>query len=99
MKISVEFLGMPAMTETVGKKTAIDLSGSTVADLIGHLSGLLVRRGGPKASRFLLEEDGSLDPIIQVMVNEEGFLPRDVFGKRTLREGDQVRFLLLAGGG
>jgi len=95
MKISVEFLGLPALTEMVGKKAVIDFSGATVADLVSHL----VRRSGPKASRWLLEKDGSLDSTIQVMVNEEGFVPRDAYGEKVLRGGDKVRFLLLAGGG
>jgi sulfur carrier protein ThiS len=36
---------------------------------------------------------------IQVMINEEGFVPREDYSRRPLKEGDQVKFMLLVGGG
>ena len=40
-----------------------------------------------------------LDLAIQVMVNDEGFLDRSQYAKRSLKDGDQVKFMLLVGGG
>jgi len=36
---------------------------------------------------------------IQVMINDEGFLPRSEYSQRTLKDGDVVKFMLLVGGG
>jgi sulfur carrier protein ThiS len=33
------------------------------------------------------------------MVNDEGFLPRDQYSMRILKDGDGVKFMLLVGGG
>jgi sulfur carrier protein ThiS len=46
-----------------------------------------------------LDREGRLDGSVQVMVNEEGFVPRSRFSDLRLAEGDRVRFLLLACGG
>ena len=95
MKIQVEFLGLPALSGIIGKKTSVDLSGVTMTDLFVHL----VRQFGPEVRQSLLASDGKLDPTIQAMVNDEGFVPRDLLAQKTLQEGDTVKFLLLAGGG
>ncbi len=50
-------------------------------------------------NRILLDSDGQLDLTIQVMINDEGFLARNEYARRELREGDTVRFMLLVGGG
>ena len=71
------------------------MPGKTVSDLISFL----IKRHGPKVSQVLLDPEGNLDNTIQVMVNEAGFLPRKSLSEKTLKEGDTVRFLLLAGGG
>jgi sulfur carrier protein ThiS len=36
---------------------------------------------------------------IQVMLNDEGFVPRDELSQRTLKDGDSVKIMLLVGGG
>jgi sulfur carrier protein ThiS len=36
---------------------------------------------------------------IQVMVNDEGFVPREEYSSRPLKEGDLVKIMLLVGGG
>jgi sulfur carrier protein ThiS len=67
----------------------------TVADVITHL----VDRNGQPARKALMDQKGNLDLAIQVMVNDEGFLPRDEYTKRKLKDGDKVKFMLLVGGG
>ena len=95
MKITVESLGLPTLSAVIGRRLEVDLKGATASDLVAHL----VSRFGPKARQMLLDEEGQLDLIIQVMVNEEGFLPREELAKRELKDGDRVRLMLLAGGG
>ena len=67
----------------------------TVADIITHI----VNRHGQKARKILLDEKGELDMTIQVMINNEGFIPREGYSQRQLKEGDQVKIMLLVGGG
>lgn len=95
MKITVEFLGLPTLSGIVGKKTVLEIPGQTVMDLIAHL----IQRFGPKVGGLLLDGDGKLDLTIQVMLNDEGFIPRETLGKKRLEDGDKIKFLLLAGGG
>lgn len=67
----------------------------TVADLIA----LILKKHGQKARKILLDPEGKLDLTIQLMINEEGFVPREEYSRRSLKEGDQVKFMLLVGGG
>jgi sulfur carrier protein ThiS len=95
MKVTVEALGLPTLSAHIGRKVEVDFKGATPRDLVGHL----VARFGPQARRMLLDAEGQLDLTIQVMVNEEAFLPREELAKRELKDGDRVRLMLLAGGG
>ena len=95
MKIIVESLGLPTLSALIGRKVEMELKVGTPADLIDRL----VARFGPKARQMLLDADGCLDVTIQVMVNEEEFLPRDELATRELKDGDRIRLMLLAGGG
>lgn len=95
MKVTVESLGLPTLSGIIGKKSEIEFAGVTVAELVDHLT----RRHGLKVKQILLDGDGVLDLTIQVMVNDDGFVPREELGRRTLKQGDRVRFMLLAGGG
>lgn len=95
MKITVESLGLPTLAAVIGKKAELDVKGGTVADLVAQLVG----RFGPKARRLLLDGEGRLDPTIQVMVNDEGFISREDLPRRELKDGDRIRFMLLVGGG
>jgi sulfur carrier protein ThiS len=95
MKIIVESLGLPTLSALIGRKVEVELTAGTAADLVDRL----VARFGPKARQVLLDADGCLDLTIQVMVNEEAFLPREELAKRELKDGDRVRLILLAGGG
>lgn len=95
MKITVESLGLPTLAAVIGKKAELDVKGGTVADLVAQLAG----RFGPKTRRLLLDGEGRLDPTIQVMVNDEGFISREDLPRRELKDGDRIRFMLLVGGG
>ncbi len=95
MKIQIESLGLPTLAKLIGKTSQIELADGTVADVISHI----VDRIGQPARKILLDQTGQLDLAIQVMVNNEGFLPRDEYSKRILKDGDSVKFMLLVGGG
>ena len=95
MKIHVESLGLPTLSELIGKKAEIEWSGETIEDLVKFI----VNKHGQKARKILLDNTGKLDLTIQVMVNEEGYVQRDEFSQRSLKEGDRVKCLLLVGGG
>ena len=66
-----------------------------MADLISQV----VERGGGKARKILLDSRGELDMTIQVMLNDDGFVPRDELGQQKLKDGDRVKIMLLVGGG
>ena len=95
MKIQVESLGLPSLSKLIGKKAELEMNEGTVADLIAKV----VNRGGNKARKILLDSSGELDMTIQVMINDEGFVPRDELAQRALKDGDRVKIMLLVGGG
>jgi len=95
MKIQIESLGLPTLSKLIGKSTQVEMANGTVADVISHI----VDQIGRPARKILLDQKGRLDISIQVMVNDEGFLPRDDYDKRNLKDGDTVKLMLLVGGG
>ena len=95
MRVTVESLGLPTLSALIGRRLEVDFRGTTPRDLVQQL----VARFGQPARRILLDAEGDLDLTIQVMVNEEGFLPREELATRVLAAGDRVRLMLLAGGG
>ena len=95
MKIQIESLGLPTLSKLIGKKSLLEMTDGTLSDLVAYI----VDRKGPQAGNILLDQEGQLDMAIQVMVNNEGFLPRDEYSKRILKDGDLVKFMLLVGGG
>jgi hypothetical protein len=95
VKITVESLGLPTLSAVIGKKADLDFKGETVSDFVDQLIG----RFGAKDREILLDGEGQLDLTIQVMVNEGGFLAREDLPKHWLKDGDRIRFVLLADGG
>ena len=95
MKIQVESLGLPSLSKLIGKKTVVEIPDGTVADLIAHI----VSQSGKEARKILLDHTGELDLTIQVMLNDEGFVPRNELSQRILKDGDSVKIMLLVGGG
>jgi hypothetical protein len=73
LKIQVEALGLPTLSRLIGKKTEWQMAEGTVADLISQI----VSRTGQQARKILLDQTGELDMTIQVMLNDEGFVPMD----------------------
>ena len=95
MKIQIESIGLPTLAKLIGKKSQLEMADGTLADLVARI----VDRHRRQAGRILLDQDGQLDMAIQVMINDEGFLPRSEYSQRILKDGDSVKFMLLVGGG
>lgn len=95
MKIQIESIGLPTLAKLIGKTSQVEMTDGTVADMVSHI----VNRLGPPARKILLDQTGNLDLAIQVMLNDEGFLPRSEYSQRNLKDGDSVKFMLLVGGG
>ena len=95
MKIQIESLGLQTLSKLIGKTSQLEMADGTVADLVAHI----VDRHGRQARKILLDQTGQLDLAIQVMVNDERFLPRSEYSQRFLKDEDAVKFMLLVGGG
>lgn len=95
MKIQVEFIGLPTVSKLIGSKTiSVDFADKTIDELIKHIT----KRYGKKVRDFLLDETGNLDLTFQVLLNgSEWISSKDI--NRPLNEGDNVRIIMLAGGG
>ena len=95
MRIKLHLMALPALVKAMGgKKLEVDLPGETVADLLDHL----VKRYGRAAEEALLDEEGRLDAIIQILINETEWVVHDELDV-PLKEGDSVILMLLVAGG
>ena len=95
MRINLRLMALPALVKAMGgKKVQVDFPGETVADLLDHI----VKEYGRAAREALLDEDGKLDTIIQILINEKEWV---VHGELDvpLKEGDEVIFMLIVAGG
>ena len=95
MKINVEFLGLPMVSDVVGKKKLeLDISGMTVKDVIEEL----INRYGKKVRDAFYDAQGNFDLMIQIALNGKSFIPADKHNT-PLKEGDNLIFMLLLAGG
>lgn len=95
MKVSVEFLSLPVITQSLGKKKIeIDLKGSLFSELISELS----RRIKP-FKETALDTNGRVSREIQVYINGEAGTRRDHIDKRSIKDGDIVTFAFVISGG
>jgi molybdopterin synthase sulfur carrier subunit len=86
---------LPALPEVIGgKELEIEFDGESVNDLIEYL----VARYGRKAKQALFDEQGQLDPVVQILLNGEEWITHDRLD-RTLHDGDQVVLMLMLAGG
>ena len=95
MKINLRLMALPALVKAMGgKKVQVDFAGETVADLLDYI----VKQYGRSAKKALLDEEGELDHIIQILVNEKQWV---VHGQLDvpLKEGDDVILMLIVAGG
>jgi MoaD family protein len=94
VKVHVKVL-LPVLPEAMGRKEVeVEFAGHTVNDLIEHL----VAQYGRKAKQALFDERGQLDPVVQILLNGEEWVTHDRLD-RTLKDGDQLMFMLMLAGG
>ncbi len=95
MKIHVEFLGFPTVSDVIGKKKIeMDVPGDTVKNVIDELIG----RYGKKVARAFYDEKGNLDVTLQMTLNGETLISADPL-RATLKDGDTLTLMLLLAGG
>jgi molybdopterin converting factor small subunit len=95
MKINLEFLGLPIVSDVVGKKKLeLNVSGTTVRDVIDEL----INRYGNKIRDSFYDTQGNFDLMIQIALNGKSFIPPDEHNI-SLNEGDTLIFMLLLAGG
>ena len=95
MKVKIEIVGVPMLSDVVGKKKfELNIQGKTVRDLIEEL----IRKYGAKIRKVLYSEMGTFDPMIQIALNGEKWIPADRHDT-TLNEGDTLIFMILLAGG
>jgi len=95
MKVRIEIVGVPMLSDIIGmKKFELDVPGKTVKDLLEELT----RKYGVKVRKVLYDEKGAFDPMIQIAVNGEKWIPADRHDT-TLSDGDTLIFMILLAGG
>ena len=95
MQINVEFLGLPMVSDLVGRKRLeVDIQGETVNDVIDEL----IKRYGKTMREAFYDVEGNFDTAMQITLNGKSFIFAD---KRDthLKEGDNLIFMLLLAGG
>ncbi len=95
MKIDVEFLGLPMISDVIGKKKLqLEISGGTVKDIIDEL----IKRYGKKVRDALYDQEGNFDLMIQIALNGQSFISADKHDT-PLKDGDHLIFMMLLAGG
>ena len=94
MKVNLKVF-LPALPEALGRKELeVEFAGQTVNDLIEHL----VARYGRQAKQALLTRQGTLDPVVQVLLNGEEWVTHDRLDT-VLHDGDDVALMMMMAGG
>jgi MoaD family protein len=94
MKVHLK-LFLPVLPEAIGRKELdVEFAGETVNDLIEYL----VAQYGRKARQALYDKKGQLDPVIQILLNGEHWVPHDRLDT-VLQDGDDLMLMLLLAGG
>ncbi len=94
MRVNLK-LFLPALPEVIGRKELeVEFAGETVDDLIEYL----LARYGRKARQALCDEQGRLDPVIQVLLNGKEWVTHDRLDT-VLQDGDNVLFMMMMAGG
>jgi len=97
VKIKIEVLGLPALSEAIGKREIeLDITGRPVT--VQRVIDQMIQEFGSSAERVLRDDDGRLDPTMQIALNGKKFITRDGLDT-VLRAGDTLTFMLLMAGG
>jgi MoaD family protein len=83
------------LSDILGRKEVeVEFIGETINDLIDHL----VAKYGKKVLQALHDEEGKLDPMIQVLLNGETWITHDQLDA-ILHDGDEIIILMMMAGG
>jgi MoaD family protein len=94
MKVNLRIF-LPMLSEVLGRKEVeVEFIGETINDLIDHL----ITKYGKKVMQALYDNEGRLDPVIQVLLNGETWINRDQLGT-VLQDDDEVVLMMMMGGG
>jgi molybdopterin synthase sulfur carrier subunit len=94
MKVNLK-LFLPTLPEVIGsKELEVEFAGTTVNELVDHL----IASYGNNAKQALLDEQGNLDPMIQVLLNGEKWITSDQLDM-PLENGDDLVLLMMMAGG
>jgi hypothetical protein len=93
-KIKARLFGIPKLIEVMGDngEGEFEFSGETVDTFFSWL----LQKYGFRRQDFPLLEDWETNPSVTIILNGE-ILNKEDYGKRTLRDGDQVSLLLYTG--
>ncbi len=95
MQTKINIIGLPPLAAAIGAASCIEWPGGTIGQMIDWLS----ERHGPIVKEQLCDDQGDLDPTIQVMMHEQPRIQRDRVLSHPLCDGDGLSFVLLAAGG
>ena len=94
MRVNLKIF-LPSLVEVIGRKELeIEFDGETVGDMIEYL----VTTYGRKARQALYDEHGKFDLLIQMLINGEQWVTKDLFDT-TLKDGDNVILMIMMAGG
>ena len=93
--IKVKFFGLSELTRQIGSdEFDITFDGANFGDALGYLGN----RFGAPFRQLIMSDNGEVNPVIQVLKNEEEYLARNKFDCR-LAEGDELLFMFMIAGG
>jgi sulfur carrier protein ThiS len=95
LQVQVESFGLPALSAICGERLKLSIREGTLQGVLDALA----RAFGAQVTNILLDKGGMLDPEIVVVVNEREVIGRKDLMAYQLSEGDEVKFILMAGGG
>ena len=96
MKINIELLGLPMVSELIGKKKLdLEVPAGTVKAVVDEL----IRRYGKKVGEAIFDSDGNFDLSIQVALNGKSFIAVDQHHETLIKDGDTLALMLLLAGG
>jgi molybdopterin synthase sulfur carrier subunit len=94
MKLNLRIL-LPTLAKALGRKELeLEFGGETVGDLVEDL----VEQYGRKVRQALLDEEGELDPVVQVLLNGKEWVSHDRLDT-ALQDGDTVVLMMMMAGG
>jgi hypothetical protein len=95
MKVEVEFLSLPLVTRELGKKKiSVVFPGDNLLQLLKYLSEKV-----KKFREMVLDGGETLAPDVQLYVNGASRVSGENVDSTGLKDGDQVTFMMLVGGG